>query len=430
MPPSNTPPSRLALGGLVALLLAAGLAGCVGGDDGDADAADLSFAGYEEAREAPGTVLDPVEGSLEAEVKLLAPPSPDVDSPGRQPVILLVHDPAAGEPVTDATVALEARMPAMGHGTGPEEAPTHAGDGIYEGRTTWSMPGEWVLHMDVELPDGSSASYAPEVTVGAHDEGPQREPLDPYGSFDEVMSAPGTVYEGELVAPAVDNATFTDEVSDAAYERREPVAFEDRPLRSVTVEAELDPGTDLDTLNVTLVDPSGAPAASVELTASEPAAEAGVEDPSTGEWQVNVTGNGLGASYEVVVEGVYVPPHVDVKTLDPADPTRALTGERPFLFAVFEAHGPSPVSDAEVGFTSRMPDMGHGAPEEEDPTYEGAGQHQARSGFNMEGEWVVTIDVALPTGEEYRYEVDAQVYEPGNAPSGGGGGGDGSDHDH
>lgn len=402
-------PGRRATLLLVLPLLAATVAGCLGGDPGS-QGPSVDVSSYEEAREAPGLVLDPLESSPGVEVKLLAPASSSVDSPGTQPVVLLVHDPGAGEPIEDAEVGLEARMPAMDHGTGPESDPVHVGSGVYEGQTTWSMAGEWVLHLDVELPDGSSASYAPEITVGEHEDDGSTEPVEPYGSFGEVMAAPGTVYEGELVSPAKDNLTVRDEVQEPTYERRESLQTGDRALASLEIRAAMEPGTRLDELNVSLLDPAGDPVASLLLTAGEPTGQAVLEDASAGEWQIDVTGQGLGASYEVVLEAVYEAPHVDVKTLEPSDPTRAIGGERPFLFAVFDALEPAPVGDAQVDVAFQPP--GGQDLTEQTPVHEGHGQYRATSDFETGEEWRVGIDVRLPTGEAYRYEIDVRVGSP------------------
>lgn len=390
---------RLAL--LALAFAAAALAGCLGG--GESTSASVDVAGYEEALDAPGMVLDPVAGPAPVETKLLNPPSSSVSSPGTQPVVLLVHDPASGQPVEDAEVALEARMPAMGHGTGPESDPVHAGGGVYEGQTTWSMSGEWVLHLDVQLADGSTVSYEVEIAVGEHDEDPQPEPREPYGSFGEVMAAPGTVYEGQPLAPPTETIRHAENVTDPAYEHQQPVGLGEGHLEEVRVSASLQPGSPLDSLNVSLETPEGQPALSLQLTADAPEAEATLADPEPGEWQLDVSGNALEAGYEVEIHVVHEPQHVDVKTLDPADPTRAQAGDRPLLFAVFEAFGPEPITEATVNVTVR--DAGGEVLVDEEATHEGAGQYRTASGLAADGEGTIEIDVRLPLGEAHRYTI-------------------------
>lgn len=80
---------------------------------------------------------------------------------------------AAGAPVTDAKVRIDARMPQHGHGmaTKPEDDPgvcdasgaacTHA-EGRYRTRgMKFHMPGEWTLSFDVEGPAGTDRLEVP-----------------------------------------------------------------------------------------------------------------------------------------------------------------------------------------------------------------------------------------------------------------------------
>lgn len=46
-------------------------------------------------------------------------------------------------PVTDASIALDPQMPAMGHGSPGSVSPVHAADGCYDGQLSFSMAGEW-----------------------------------------------------------------------------------------------------------------------------------------------------------------------------------------------------------------------------------------------------------------------------------------------
>ncbi|MDP2304506.1 MAG: FixH family protein [Pseudomonadota bacterium] len=79
---------------------------------------------------------------------------------------------AAGAPVTDAKVRIDARMPQHGHGmaTKPEDDPgvcdasgacSHP-DGRYRTRgMKFHMPGEWTLRFDVEGPGGTDHLEVP-----------------------------------------------------------------------------------------------------------------------------------------------------------------------------------------------------------------------------------------------------------------------------
>lgn len=394
---------------LALLVMAAALSGCLSSDGSEGLAADLE--GYEEARDAPGLVLDPVQGASDVEVKLLAPASEEVGEPGTQPVVLLAHDPARGEPVTDADVTLEARMPAMGHGTGPEKDPTHAGGGIYAGETTWSMAGTWVLHLEVRLAEGDVLAYEPEISVGEHEGDPDAGPVEPFGSFGEVMAAPGTVYEGELLAPPRQSANVSAELTGADHQREEALALDRGELDNVRVTAQLDAQTPIDMLNVTLVDPDGNPAAVLQLDAQNAQAEASVAEATAGDWRLEITGEGIDASYEVHVEAVYHAHHVDLKLLDPADPSQGIGGDRGLLFAVFDAIAPAPVTDAEVNLTARPPDGTD--PFEAAPDHIRHGQHRTATGLDAEGTWQVTVGLELPTGEAHRYAFELQVASTG-----------------
>jgi hypothetical protein len=172
-------PTTLALGVLVATMP---LAGCMSGSS-----ETLTYSSFDEAESAPGAgPFEPhINGSQletlsedEAEdikIKLLTPSSTSGLEQGEQDVAVLLWDDSTGEPITDATFAMEARMPSMGHGTSPEEAPTHETDGQYVGMTTWSMNGSWSLRFDVQLDGGDVLHYDIHMDVGegehGHDEG-------------------------------------------------------------------------------------------------------------------------------------------------------------------------------------------------------------------------------------------------------------------
>lgn len=53
------------------------------------------------------------------------------------------------EPVTDLTLTATPEMPSMGHGSSGNVDPVHRADGLYEGVASFSMAGDWALHVDV-----------------------------------------------------------------------------------------------------------------------------------------------------------------------------------------------------------------------------------------------------------------------------------------
>ena len=65
---------------------------------------------------------------------------------GLNPVVVTLHrmeDMMTFVPVDDATVALDPQMPSMGHGSPGSVDPSLASSGIYEGKLSFSMAGDW-----------------------------------------------------------------------------------------------------------------------------------------------------------------------------------------------------------------------------------------------------------------------------------------------
>lgn len=123
-------------------------------------------------------------------LNLLVPDQPDKLPQGDQPVWILLIDGTDGTPgpLTEATVTLEAWMPAHGHGTNqPERDPVHVHEGMYEGATHWMMPGAWELRFNVTLPDGSVLYYAPTLYV--------EQPGDPLDQRDPVHTFAGEGFQ-------------------------------------------------------------------------------------------------------------------------------------------------------------------------------------------------------------------------------------------
>lgn len=162
--PTSTPKALL----LGAVLLAAGLAGCASSSDsGDT----LQYSSYEEAKNAEGTTWEVNNTDSPIELKLLEPSSTKT-STGETDIVFLLYDSEADEPITNAQFTPQsehdkkcapshsfcAEMPAMGHGTSPEESPQHAEFGVYEGMTTISMSGSWLLNVNPEV-DGQILEF-------------------------------------------------------------------------------------------------------------------------------------------------------------------------------------------------------------------------------------------------------------------------------
>lgn len=161
----------LALG---VLLVTAGLAGCMS----SGESASLLADSYQAAKTADAA--GPYEANMsdsqlssmseeeakDIKIKLLEPAKTSGLEEGEQPVVVLLYDESEDEPITDATMAIEARMPAMGHGTQPEEDPVHEKHGQYQGLTSWSMSGSWLLNIDVQLSSGDVLAYDLHMDVG------------------------------------------------------------------------------------------------------------------------------------------------------------------------------------------------------------------------------------------------------------------------
>lgn len=175
---SKTP--RHATTAAIALVLVSiALAGCT--DTGGGDGSAALYSSYEEAKAADGVVLQPNGTQSDVRIKLLEPASTDGLSEGEQDIVVLVYDSASDEPITDADFGAEATcnssssadqdafcawMPAMGHGTSPEDNPTHVSHGEYHGMTTFSMTGNWQLAFNPVV-DGSVVPFDVKVTVSS-----------------------------------------------------------------------------------------------------------------------------------------------------------------------------------------------------------------------------------------------------------------------
>jgi hypothetical protein len=61
--------------------------------------------------------------------------------------------------VDDLTFTLTPEMPSMGHGSNGNVNPTRGDDGLYRGTVVFSMPGDWVVHLNVLAADAQLATY-------------------------------------------------------------------------------------------------------------------------------------------------------------------------------------------------------------------------------------------------------------------------------
>lgn len=155
-------PNQTTFALLAGLLMAAmALSGCM------TQSGEMSFDSYGDAKSAPGPTYEPNNESDGDRImlKLLVPEDPQNVEEGEQPFVILLYDQETDTPVTDAEVEHESRMPAMGHGGGDEQNPTHDQYGVYDGTINPIMPGDWVVNVDVYPQDGEAHRFQIEYRV-------------------------------------------------------------------------------------------------------------------------------------------------------------------------------------------------------------------------------------------------------------------------
>ncbi len=430
--------------GIALVLTSALLAGCIGGDGGT-EGQTLGYASFDDAANAQGKVLEAVNTDSDIQMKLLQPADPTSVPTGDLPVVLLLYDAGANEPITDADVAIEAMMPAMGHGTSGEEDPTHAGMGIYEGKTVLSMPGTWIINLDVTLADGTPLEFDVEVQGGGDgsmdgsmDHGNMTEDTGPrtFESFAEAREATGTTLEAESVTAPVLTERVEDGFTNALYMEQVPFHVADRPVDTLilegALEATLPAGAEI---NATILDPSGEAVDTLVITSQEPTGSLTLDSlPGAGEYVLNVTGHAVNASYALDLTVIYEPLDLTVKLLDPEDPTAATTGKSHLVVLLTDEATGAPVTNADIELTSWMPMMGHGTSGEKDPMHDAHGQYVGISNWKMMGSWLANLTVTLPLGDVLTYEVPIEVTEEGSGDASvemeHDHGGDGHDHGH
>ncbi len=239
-----------------------------------------SYGSYQEAQDAPGETLAPNQTDTPVRLKLLEPNSTTGVQPGMLNLTVLLFDSEADQPIENATMTLEAHMPAMGHGTSPEVNPEHGGHGVYQGLTNLNMNGTWILRMTAETDGGANLTWSIDVQVGQG--GMQMEPPPGYNQ----------THEDSVSEPSYEQ-NWTFEINWTPAQANLTLAVSGTPLGSVTDELTLtvfDPnGTEMDSITV-----SGGSNGTIELSGFD----------ATGNHTAQVTGQGVESSYtlEIVVD--------------------------------------------------------------------------------------------------------------------------------
>ncbi len=104
--------------------------------------------------------------------------------------------------------------------------------------------------------------------------------------------------------------SVSDEVSDAQYEASYDVLVEDARAQKIELDLTMVPGSPLDELTISLLDPDGTEVESLTATTEEPQKRVVVDDVGTeGTYTAQVTGQGLQASYTLDMLVQYTDPH-------------------------------------------------------------------------------------------------------------------------
>lgn len=253
-----------------------------GGMDGGMHGGNAStpYASYQEARDAPGEVVAPNQTDSPVRIKLLEPNNTTDVRPGMLELTLLLFDSEADQPVENATMTLEAHMPAMGHGTSPEVNPEHDGHGVYQGLTNLNMNGTWLLRMTAETDDGTNLTWSIDVQVGQ-------------GGMD-------------MEPPPGYNQTHEDSVSDQSYEQNWTFEINWTPAQAnLTLAVSGTPlGSVTDEMTLTVFDPNGTEMGSITVSGGSNDTLEVSDFNATGNHTAQVTGQGVESSYtlEIVVD--------------------------------------------------------------------------------------------------------------------------------
>lgn len=245
---------------------------------------NTTYGSYQEAKDASGETFAPNQTDSPVQLKLLEPATTTGIEAGKLNLTLLLFDSQADEPVTNATMTLDARMPAMGHGTSPEIDPAHEAHGVYQGLTNLVMNGTWVLDLTADPGDGTNLTWSIEVQVGD-------------GGM--MMAEPPEGY----------NQSHEDTVSEQSYEQNWTFEIEWVPARAnLTLALSGTPLTSVtDELTLTVFDPNGTEVGSISVSGGSNGTLELDDFEAEGNHTAQVTGQGVEAEYTLEIEVAYLP---------------------------------------------------------------------------------------------------------------------------
>lgn len=236
-------------------------------------------------------------------------------------------------------------------------------------------------------------------------------PTPPFASFDAAMQADGDEFK-PLGTATQDTRRMTGEVSDAEYTASHPFPVNTTDANLVSSEIQLSPGVAGAELTFVLRDADGGNVQ--EATLDSETTQATLETtevPASGEWTVDVSGQGVQASYTIDITVDYPSTHpLTVKVFEPADREGLSAGEHPVVFLLYDADAQEPVEDADISLESWATSMGHGSDgPEEDPMHLGHGLYEGTMNPSMPAQWVIRLDVTASGHDEVRFEVPYEV---------------------
>lgn len=274
---------------LATTLLAASLAGCIGNDDDPIDPEDSvdetpeiepPYESFEAAMAADGRVFEPEDNGTDTRLKVLSPAKLTGLEADKTNITFLLFDEASNTPIEDANATIKGWMPAMGHGTSPEEDPVHLAHGIYQGMTTFTMEGQWLINLDAALSDGTAHHF--EVLVGVGEGG---------GAVDPNIEPEHHRFED----------TFEDTVTDVQYAQNWTFPVEAEGAHA-WINMSLNDTSPLDELVVRLLDAGGSELSSKTLTEEDPSVAFDVANtPNVGDYTLEITGRALETAYLATV---------------------------------------------------------------------------------------------------------------------------------
>ena len=113
---------------------------------------------------SPARVLNrtPLDGSGSMVVALVNPWHPEVGQNEFEVVIHRMGSMMDYTPVENLSLTIDPQMPSMGHGSSNNVNPSHTGAGHYVGTANFTMPGTWVIGVDIydgTTPVDTTASF-------------------------------------------------------------------------------------------------------------------------------------------------------------------------------------------------------------------------------------------------------------------------------